>query len=221
MSNADRRKHARLSVRLPVRVRGWDADGTEWEEMSATDDLSAGGLAFGLDHAVSPGHLLHLILPLPERYRRYDLTATSYRIYCLVRCIKRGAGKQSVGVMFLGKERPKSADASKRAVFLLPGEKRRDPRIGVKLKVILRAEDAPGGKELQEIAVTENLSKRGAMIKTGLPLAKRQMVDVEETGGAFKSRADVRNVTIGDDGLPRLHLLFLDATVPDELIEKT
>ncbi len=104
MSDADRRKQARMNVRLPLRVQGWAVDGSEWEEMSATDDISAGGLAFGLDHAVSPGHLLQVSLPLPERYRRYDWNATSYRIYCLVRFIKRGSGKQMVGVMFLGKK---------------------------------------------------------------------------------------------------------------------
>jgi prepilin-type processing-associated H-X9-DG protein len=49
--------------------------------------------------------------------------------------------------------------------------------------------------------------------------ADEQMV--VERGGRYKSRAEIRNVTIGADGLVRLNLLFLDGSVPDELLPPT
>jgi hypothetical protein len=44
------------------------------------------------------------------------------------------------------------------------------------------------------------------------------MVAVSESAGRYKSRAEIRNVTIGADGSVRLNLLFLDGPVPDELL---
>jgi hypothetical protein len=41
---------------------------------------------------------------------------------------------------------------------------------------------------------------------------------VEEVGGGFKTRAEVRNVAIGEDGQPRLSLLFIDDSVPERLL---
>jgi hypothetical protein len=44
------------------------------------------------------------------------------------------------------------------------------------------------------------------------------MVLVSESAGRYRSRAEIRNVAIGPDGVVRLHLLFLDGPVPDELL---
>ena len=43
-------------------------------------------------------------------------------------------------------------------------------------------------------------------------------ITVEEVGGQFKTRAEVRNVEIGKDGQPRLSLLFIDDPVPERLL---
>ena len=49
---AERRKHRRVPMRLPVRVQGRDVDGTTWEEMSTCEDASAGGVGLRLDRPV-------------------------------------------------------------------------------------------------------------------------------------------------------------------------
>jgi hypothetical protein len=44
------------------------------------------------------------------------------------------------------------------------------------------------------------------------------MVRIEEVGGDYKTRAEVRNVSIGADNHPRLNLLFLDEPAPERLL---
>jgi hypothetical protein len=46
---------------------------------------------------------------------------------------------------------------------------------------------------------------------------KGTTVLVEDPGGHFRTRAEVRHITIGADGNPRLELVFLDASAPSRL----
>jgi hypothetical protein len=71
---AERRKNARLELAIPVRVQGYQGDGSTWEELTTTDDVSLGGICFPLTHEVELGQILHLNLALPRRLRQYDLT---------------------------------------------------------------------------------------------------------------------------------------------------
>jgi hypothetical protein len=53
---------------------------------------------------------------------------------------------------------------------------------------------------------------------TSLTHTKGDVVYVEELGGSFRTRAEIKNVYIGTDNVPRLNLRFLDAEAPDRLI---
>jgi hypothetical protein len=221
----ERRKLARMALKIPTRVQGRDADGTAWEELATTADASAGGLALILQRAVRIGQCLHLTLPLPKRYRQYDLPDQTYRVYTLVRSTFGSIPPYRVGVLFLGKFPPRGAsDPIPSEVFLLPGdekpapERRAFPRHEVRLCVTLERPLNPGAPLRSEETVAENLSKWGALVKTALPVAKGEMVSVAECGNRYKSRAEIRNVTIGADGSVKLNLLFLDGPVPDELL---
>lgn len=46
----------------------------------------------------------------------------------------------------------------------------------------------------------------------------RAILKVAEVGGDRKTRAEVRSISMGQDGRPRLHLLFLDASAPERLL---
>jgi hypothetical protein len=219
----DRRKHARVVLKIPARVQGRDADGTAWEEVAATADASTGGVALVLHHPVRVGQCLNLALPLPKRYRQYDLTDQSYRVYVLVRSVFGSIPPARVGVLFLGKHPPRGAsDPLPSELFLLPGdpkpERREHPRHEVRLCVTVERPEGPGGGARSEETVAENLSKWGALVRTALPVAKGEHVTVAECAGRYRSRAEIRNVTIGGDGAVRLNLLFLDGPVPDELL---
>jgi hypothetical protein len=212
-------------MKLPVRVQGRDADGTTWEEMSACEDASAGGVALRLARTVVLGQVLHLSLPLPQIFRQYDLTDPSYRVYTLVRNVRPTPdGGVRIGVLFLGKHPPRGAHALPGELFLMPGdptpvERRKFRRQMARLNLRLEAENAPGGIAVEEKTVTEDVSQWGAQVRAStLPVVKGAVLQVEEIDGDFKTRAEVRNISIGPDGHPRLSLLFLDAPTPERLL---
>jgi hypothetical protein len=212
-------------MRFPVRVQGRDSDGTTWEEMSSCEDASAGGVGLKLTRPVVLGQVLHLSMPLPQRFRQYDLTDPSYRIYTLVRNVRPApGGGMRVGLLFLGKHPPRGAESRPGELFLMPGdptpvERRRFQRILARLSLRLEAEHAPGGVAMEEKAVAEDVSLRGAQVRAStLPVVRGAILQVEEIGGDFKTRAEVRNISIGQDGHPRLHLLFLDAAAPERML---
>ena len=220
----ERRKTNRMPLRLPVRVQGRDPDGQTWEEMTTTEDASTGGVSLRLKHPTRLGQVLHLSMPLPKRLRAYDLTDPSYRSYGLVRNV-RGTGAETprVGVMLMGRFPPRGSEALPGGVFLMPGdpqpeERRRHPRVSAKLKIKLQTSFSRPGVPEEEQTVAEDIGKFGAQVKTSLPVAKGEQVMVEEVGGDYRTRAEIRNVSIGPDGHPRINLLFLDGPAPERLL---
>ena len=89
---ANRRKHARVSLHLLARVAGYDNDGSAWEEVSSTADLSAGGAALPLKHAVAAGQVIRLALNMPLQLRWFDEGQPVYRVYSLVRSVRSFEG---------------------------------------------------------------------------------------------------------------------------------
>jgi len=210
-----------MSLSLPVRVQGHLEDGSAWAEMTSSEDASFGGASFVLKHPVPQGQALFLSLPLPKRFRRYDLTEPSYHVYAVVRDI---VGPR-VGVMFLGKHAPKGYGEGSR--YLLPSdphpqaepkERRQHLRREIFLNLKLRRDAAESGPQ-EERTVAENLSKGGARVLTSLAVAKGEVLVLEEVDGDFRTRVEIRGVYIGKDGVPRLNLRFLDSLAPDRLID--
>jgi hypothetical protein len=228
MSQTERRASNRMSLVMPVRVQGHDSTtGGAWEEMASVRDASPGGVAITLKHPVSRGEVLFLTLPLPKRFRRYDETEVSYRVWGLVRDVSRETGAARVGVMFLGKHPPRGYDRNRGGLFLLPSdappatarpERRRCPRLDIFVNVHLRLlHNGDGAREEQTIA--ENIGKGGARVLTSLRVARGEVLEVQEVGGTFRTRAEVRNVYVGPDNIPRLNLCFLDAQAPAHLVQ--
>jgi hypothetical protein len=222
---AERRKQRRVPMKLPARVQGRGSDGTTWEEMCSCEDASAGGVGLRLNHPVVLGQVLHLSMPLPQHFRQHDLTDPSYRVYALVRNVRPSpAGGQRVGMLFIGKHPPRGTGERPAELILLPGdptpvERRRFQRMLSRLSLRLEAEHAPGGVAMEETTIAEDVSLRGAQVKAStLPVLKGAILQVQEVGGDFKTRAEIRNISIGQDGHPRLHLLFLDATAPEHML---
>jgi len=216
-----------MELTLPVRVQGHDADGTPWEEMTTSDDASFGGASFTTRHPVSVHQALLIALPLPKSFRTYDLADTTYKVYGLVRDVTPlRAGAARVGVMFLGRHPPKGYDKNPGGRYLLPSdpppapkERRQFERIeNAYLNLKLTRVDGQGQPGQEERTVAENLGKGGARVMTTLPVAKGEILLVEELDGPFKTRAEICNVYIGEDRIPRLNLHFLDSEAPDRLL---
>ncbi len=215
-----------MALRLPVRVRATGSDGRNWSEMSSTDDASFGGASFSLEHPLEVGRAVELTLPLPKRFRRYDLNEPGYRIFGLVRDVTNQAeGGRRVGVMFLGRNPPKGYEKNPGGHYLLPTDLAPAPK---ERRQLTRLEHARVNFRLQRLGMTgagaeertvaENLGKGGARVMTSLALAKGEIVMVEELAGPFRTRAEICNVYMGEDRIPRLNLHFLDAQAPDRLV---
>lgn len=222
--NEERRHHARLPLTMPVRVSGFGADGHPWTEMSTVKDASASGAAFLLKHPVTRGHVLHLSLPLPKRYRSYDLGDASYHVYVLVRAVlPEGAGAR-VGVMFLGKHPPRGFDKHPAGLYLLPNdpspaksrERRGCSRLDIFVNVRLTRLHDPSAR--QERTIAENIGRRGARVLSSLPVETGEVLLFTEIDGGFETRVEIRGHYLGPDNIPRLNLHFLDAPAPDRLV---
>jgi hypothetical protein len=214
----EHRKTRRVPVKLSVRVQARDQNGTRWEEMATTEDVSAGGLALVLQQSVPVGQVLHLTLALPSQFREYDLTQASYRVYGLVR-VRRGDNRY--GVQFLGRHPPRGAEPLPSELFLLPGDPKplAPGKHGFEVLLRLEAEHAPGGIVQEERSIAENVRARGVDARvTTLPVLKGALVTLEEMEGDYKTRAEVQGIEIAKDGHPRLKLLLLDEPVPERLL---
>jgi hypothetical protein len=216
----ERRRQERMTLALPVRVQGQYPDGVTWEEMSSTSDASVGGASVKLTRTVLRGQAVFLSLPLPKRYRSFDLTAPTYRLYAVVTSVKPGG---EVGLRFLGKNPPGGYRRNEAGLFLSPpispptSDRRAAPRREGVFFFVLKPTDDRGALR-EETTVADNLGPGGARIKTTQVFANGEILEVREAGGTFITRASVQNAYVGEDSVWRLNLMFLDAPAPDHLI---
>jgi hypothetical protein len=217
---ADRRQRRRVPIKVPVRVRGREADGTTWEEVTSCVDASLRGVSVLMSHPVSTGRVLHLSLPLPVPFRQYDLGESVYRVYVLVRDSRPTGSVSRIGVMFLGRNPPGGGDLLPAEHYLFPGDQPvKRLRLRPLLRLYLEADQAPGALAQDEEVVPEHLGPMLALVTVRhLPVSRGAVLAVEEVGGDFRSRAAVSSIVVGADGQARLSLRMLDAPVPDRLL---
>jgi hypothetical protein len=210
---------------MPVRVSGFRADGQPWTEMSTVKDASASGVAFLLKNPVTLGHVLHLSLPLPKRFRSYDLGEASYHVYVLVRSTTPEPLGARVGVMFLGKNAPRGYEKEPAGLYLLPNdpsparsrERRGCSRLDIFVNVRLTRLDGSAARR-EERTIAENIGRRGARVMSSLPVEKGEVLLFTEIDGGFETRVEIRGHYVGPDNIPRLNLHFLDRPAPDRLV---
>lgn len=97
-------------------------------------------------------------------------------------------------------------------------DRRASSRIDLFVNFTLQHVDEWGTVLQEELTVADNLSRGGAHVMTSLEFAKNDVIQLEESGGGFATRAEVRGVKRGRDGIIRLHLRFLDGQTPDRLL---
>jgi hypothetical protein len=319
----ERRKNPRLGLAIPLRVQGFLADASTWDEMTTTIDVSQGGACFQLSHEAELGQVLLLSLALPKRLRQYDLTDASYRVFSLVRSVRRRSDQPRIGVMFFGKQPPRGFSERPAARYLLPSdslvnapapqglreghtpytgmpaispsqlqdnpsldtlvgglgggappvpnpdesgpgrytppamtapstipkgragmpvlpnaeargpefhptepparaasERRTNERTEVFVNFTIQLVDEWGAVLQEELTVADNVSRGGARVMTTLSFQKGDVVLLQEAGGGFATRAEVRGVSQAQPTIERLHLQFIDRQAPDRLLRQ-
>src|SRR6266576_4926016 len=108
-----KRNRERLELKLPVRVQGRETPDFEWMEVTRLTDVTPFGCGFTLKRPTEVGRLLYMTIPMPRQLRVFDHVEDQYRVWALVRYIKRAATSDEtplfeVGVAFTGKRAPRS-----------------------------------------------------------------------------------------------------------------
>jgi c-di-GMP-binding flagellar brake protein YcgR len=62
----ERRRERRVALRLPMQIRGKDAEGAAFEESTKSENLCRGGAAFLLRRKLPQGATLEIRIPLPS-----------------------------------------------------------------------------------------------------------------------------------------------------------
>jgi PilZ domain len=94
-----------------------------------------------------------------------------------------------------------------------------ETRLQMPLNVTVEVFDEEGRVSASEQTVTENISRRGAAVWTTLRVERGRFVRLTSNDHGLSVLAAVRASRTGADGIPRLHLEFVDRQWPLEGIE--
>lgn len=241
-----KRLRERIKLALPVRILCKESAGHEWMEMSRLTDVTPFGARFNISHPTETGRLLQLTLAMPRQLRCFDHVEDQYRVWALVRHVRPHEGgdmqlRYDIGVAFTGKNPPASYirdPATRYEIVSISAEnnlwqvreaeekekpgaspRSKDTRLQMALAVSVEVFDEEGRVSAREQTVTENISRRGASIWTTLKAERGRFVRLTSTETGLSVLAAVRAARSGPDGIPRLHLEFIDSQWPLEGLE--
>jgi hypothetical protein len=230
-----KRIRERLPLTLPVRVRGRETPTFEWTEVTRLSNVTPFGAGFTLRHPTEKGRLLHMTIPMPRQLRVFDHVEDQYRIWAIVRYTKAstvdGTTVFDVGVAFIGKRPPASYEqepwkrydiinttfqAAKSAdEILIPfADQRAYTRHSIAVDMHIEIVDENGNVIEHEQTVTENISAKGATLFTTLEVPLGRFVRLTSEQYKITAHAAIRARTTGADGVPRIHVEFIDKEWP-------
>ncbi len=232
-----KRIRERLALQLPVRVRCRETPDFEWSEVTRLTNVTPFGAGFTLKRPTERGRLLHMTIPMPRQLRVFDHVEDQYRVWAIVRYIKaKTAGKQTVfeiGVAFIGKRAPVSYEkepwkrydistnifeSTKTAEQMLTALPSEDQRVLTRhnMAVDMRVEvlDLNGDVVESEQTVTEDISTEGATLFTTLQISPGRGFGLSRVKQGVTVHAAIRSRSTGVDGIPRIHVEFIDKEWP-------
>lgn len=231
-----KRIRERLPLQLPVRVRGRETPTFEWNEITRLINVTPFGAGFGLKHPTEKGRLLHMTIPMPRQLRVFDHVEDQYRVWAIVRYMKAASDKNNqtifnVGVAFIGKRPPASYEAEpwkrydistsafqalgKPEEVLIPlTDQRVNTRYNIAVDMRLELVDEDGQVRETEFTVTEDISARGATIFTTLQIPQGRFIRLTSDQHRVTVHAAIRGRSTGADGVPRIHVEFIDREWP-------
>lgn len=154
-----------------------------------------------------------------NRAERYEsATAMAEALRAVIRRSEQAAEQAtaSVPVVDTGAQRAQPAHGSGE---LPPSERRVATRLDIFVNFVVRRVGTLGTVLQEERTIAENVGRGGARVLTTISaLTVGDIVHLEEVGGSFKTRAEVRGHYVGRDGIRRLNLRFVDSPAPDYLV---
>ncbi|HYK19858.1 MAG TPA: hypothetical protein VEV42_03930 [Pyrinomonadaceae bacterium] len=231
-----KRIRERLPLHLPVRVQGRETADFHWTEITRLSNVTPFGAGFPLKHPTEKGRLLYLTIPMPRQLRVFDYLEDQYRIWAVVRYAKvkpsDGGVVFDTGVAFIGKRAPSSYEQqpwkrydvdtafeavkpAEEMVKLAPAEDRQtQTRHNIAVDVRLELLDMEGKLVASEHTVTEEISTEGATLFTTLEIPTGRFVRLTSEQEGITAHAAVRSRSTGADGIPRIHVEFIDQEWP-------
>jgi hypothetical protein len=232
-----KRIRERLALHLPVRIQGRETPDFAWTEMTRLNNVTPFGAGFTIKRPTEKGRLLFMTIPMPRQLRVFDHVEDQYRIWAIVRYMKVRTSNNGttfdVGVAFIGKRPPasyekepwKRYDVSTTAfetltsaddiVTPLPSEDqhvstRHNIAVDMKVEIVNENGEVTG----TEHTVTENISSYGATLFTTLQIAEGRFIRLTSEQYRITVHAAVRTRSTGIDGVPRIHVEFIDKEWP-------
>ncbi len=230
-----KRIRERLPLHLPVRVQGRDTPTFEWTEVTRLANVTPFGAGFSLKHPTEKGRLLYMTIPMPRQLRVFDHVEDQYRIWAVVRYMKPEVVENktvfNVGVAFIGKRAPASYETepwrrydintttfqalTQAEEILIPiSEQRAHTRYNIAVDMRLELVDPNGEVTDSEYTVTENISAKGATIFTTLQIPEGRFIRLKSEQYRVTAHAAIRSRSTGADGVPRIHVEFVDREWP-------
>ncbi|MGH9946413.1 MAG: PilZ domain-containing protein [Pyrinomonadaceae bacterium] len=215
-------------------INGIDGEGEPWKEAADVINFTSSGIGFNMSRQCSVGTLISLMLNFPSHLRSYDHDEEFYRVWGLVQhchsISKDDDETHQLGVAFVGSDPPSSyagnpmqnyricgmADdglwivTESKTRFVQRRELRHWKKIRPYLALIDNRRETIGG----EWATTENISKGGAAVITGLELNVGDRVKFISEDYDFSGLAVVCNSHARSDGKMRLSLEFVENEFP-------
>lgn len=233
-----KRIRERLELKLPVRVQGRETADFEWMEVTRLSNVTPFGAGFTLKHPTEKGRLLHMTIPMPRQLRVFDYLEDQYKVYALVRYVRPFAQPEKsvifdVGVAFIGKRAPPSyetepwklydisetafqamASAEEIVKPMTSSDQRILTRHNIAVDMTLEVMDEKGVVTQTESSVSENISRKGATIFTTLEVPVGRFLRLTSSQYNLTVYAVVRSRSTGADGIPRIHVEFIDQEWP-------
>lgn len=232
-----KRIRERLELKLPVRVKCRETPDFEWNEVTRLINVTPFGCAFTLKRPTERGRILHMTIPMPRQLRVFDHAEDQYRIWALVRYAKAATSPENksvfeCGVAFIGKRPPDSyreepwkrydisatafqAMATPEEIKPVPStDQRVHTRHNIAVDMRLEVIDEKGEVSATEQTVSENISKRGATVFTSFQIPSGRFIRLTSAQYGMTVFAAVRARSTGADGIPRIHVEFIDQEWP-------
>lgn len=172
-----------------------------------------------------------------DQYRTYALVRRVRPVTATEKKNANDAMRFEVGAAFIGKSVPESYvrdPATRYEVvpgdsgiwraerketlrrYVPPDTPRDETRVRIPIDIAIEVFDAAGAIVQREETVTENISRRGAAVFSALEIENGRFVRLTSRSFGVTLVAAVRSRRLGADGIPRIHMEFVDREFPLE-----